>query len=125
MSGVVFSGTSLYVAEKNTWMYTSTPQKWFVDTLFNEAIKICIFHIFEVLILEDCAPVADSDQSSESQYMYRVEQRKHIFFKWLVLGNGGVDDVRRDPSDNSDNAVSEAIAHWNVEHRVFAIEQFI
>ena len=39
--------------------------------------------------------------------------------KWLVLGNGGVDDVGREPSDRSDNAVSVAMAHWNVERRVF------
>jgi len=47
-----------------------------------------------------------------------------MFFKWLVLGKGGVDEVGRDPSDNSDNAVSVAMAHWNVEHRVFAVERF-
>jgi len=47
-----------------------------------------------------------------------------MFFNWLVLGKGGVDDVGREPADSSDNAVSVAIAHWNVEHRVFAIEQF-
>jgi len=29
-----------------------------------------------------------------------------MFFKWLVLGKGG---------DSSDNAVSVATAHWNVE----------
>jgi len=53
-----------------------------------------------------------------------VEQRKRIFFKWLVLGKGGVDDVGREPADSSDNAVSVAMAQWNVEHRVFAAEQF-
>jgi len=47
-----------------------------------------------------------------------------MFFKWLVLGKGGVDDVGREPADSSDNAVSVAMAHWNVEHRVFAVEQF-
>ena len=47
-----------------------------------------------------------------------------MFFKWLVLGKGAVDDVGREPADNSDNAVSVAMAHWNVEHRVFAVEQF-
>ena len=36
----------------------------------------------------------------------------------------GVDDVGREPADRSDNAVSVAMAHWNVEHRVFAVEQF-
>jgi hypothetical protein len=51
--------------------------------------------------------------------IYRVEQRKRIFFKWLVLGKGGVDDVGREPADSSDNAVSVAMAHWNVAHRVF------
>jgi len=56
--------------------------------------------------------------------LYRVEHRKHMFFKWLVLGKGGVDDVGHEPADNSDNAVSVAMAHWNVEHRVFAVEQF-
>jgi hypothetical protein len=53
-----------------------------------------------------------------------VEQRKRVFFKWLVLGKGGVDDVGREPADSSDNAVSVAMAHWNVEQCVFAVEQF-
>jgi len=47
-----------------------------------------------------------------------------MFFKWLVLGKGGVDDVGREPTDSSNNAVSVALAHWNEEHRVFAVEQF-
>jgi len=47
-----------------------------------------------------------------------------MFFKWLVLGMGGVADVRREPADSSDNAVSVAMAHWNVQHRLFAVEQF-
>ena len=47
-----------------------------------------------------------------------------MFFRWLVLGKGGVDDVGSEPADSSDNAVSVAMAHWNVEHRVFAVEQF-
>jgi len=47
-----------------------------------------------------------------------------MFFKWLVLGKGGVDDVWREPADSSDNAVLVAMVHWNVEHRVFAVEQF-
>ena len=33
--------------------------------------------------------------------MYRVEQTKQMFFKWLVLGKGGVDDVGREPADSS------------------------
>jgi len=47
-----------------------------------------------------------------------------MFFKWLVLGKGGVDDVGLEPVDSSDNTVSVAMAHWNVEHRMFAVEQF-
>ena len=47
-----------------------------------------------------------------------------MFLKRLVLGKGGVDGVGREPADTSDNAVSVAMAHWNVEHRVFAIEKF-
>jgi hypothetical protein len=47
-----------------------------------------------------------------------------MFFKWLVLGKSGVDDVGREPADSCDNAVSVAMAHWNVEHRVFAVVQF-
>jgi len=35
-----------------------------------------------------------------------------MFFKWLVLGKGWVDDIGR-----------EAMAHWNVERRVIAVEQ--
>jgi hypothetical protein len=56
--------------------------------------------------------------------IYRVEQRKRIFFTWLVLGKGGVEDVGCESADSSDNAVSVAMAHWNVEHRVFTVEQF-
>jgi len=48
-----------------------------------------------------------------------------MFFKCLVLGKGGVDDVGREPADSSDNAVSEAMVHWNGERRVFAVEQFL
>jgi len=55
---------------------------------------------------------------------YRVEQRKRMFFRWLVLGKCGVDDVGREPADSSDNAVSVAMAHWNGERRVFAAQQF-
>jgi len=47
-----------------------------------------------------------------------------MFFKWLVLGNGRVDDVGREPADSSDNAVSVAMVHWNVQHCIFAAEQF-
>jgi len=46
-----------------------------------------------------------------------------MFFKWLVLCKGGVDDVGCEPADSSDNAVSVAMAHRNIEHRVFAFEQ--
>jgi len=44
-----------------------------------------------------------------------------MFFKWLVLDKGGVDEVGCESADSSDNAVSVAMAHWNVEHRVFAV----
>jgi hypothetical protein len=47
-----------------------------------------------------------------------------MLFKWLVLGKGGVDDVGHGPAGSSDNAVSVAMEHWNVENRVFAVEQF-
>jgi len=43
-----------------------------------------------------------------------------MFFEWLVLGKGG-----REPADSSDNAVSVAMAHWDVELRVFAVEQIV
>jgi hypothetical protein len=46
-----------------------------------------------------------------------------MFFIWLVLSKGGADDGRK-PVDNSNNAVSVAMAHWNVEHRVVVVEQF-
>ena len=35
-------------------------------------------------------------------FYYRVEQRKRMFFKWLVLGKGGVDDVGLEPADGSE-----------------------
>jgi len=47
-----------------------------------------------------------------------------MFFKWQLLGKVGADDVGRESADSSDNAVSVAIAHWNVQHSVFAVEQF-
>jgi hypothetical protein len=47
-----------------------------------------------------------------------------MFFKWLVLGKSGVDDVRCEPADSSDNAVSVAMALWNIEHRGFAGGKF-
>ena len=47
-----------------------------------------------------------------------------MFFEWLVLGKGGVDDVEREPADSLDTAVSVAMAHWNVQRRVFGVEQF-
>jgi hypothetical protein len=39
-----------------------------------------------------------------------------MFFKWLVLGKGVVDDVGHEPANSSDNAVSVAVA------RVFAVD---
>ena len=54
-----------------------------------------------------------------------AEETCVFFLKWLVLGKGGVDDVGGDPSDSLDSAVSVAMAHWNVEHRVFLVEQFL
>jgi hypothetical protein len=47
-----------------------------------------------------------------------------MFFKWLVLGKGRVDDAGCELADSSDNAVSVAMAHWNVKHHVFAVKQF-
>jgi hypothetical protein len=38
-----------------------------------------------------------------------------MFFKWLVLSKGGVDDVGCEPVDSSDNAVSVAMVHWNID----------
>ena len=46
-----------------------------------------------------------------------------MFFKLLVLGKVGVDDVGHEPADSSDSAVSVAMAHWDVEHRLFAFKQ--
>jgi len=47
-----------------------------------------------------------------------------MFFKRLVLSKDGVNAIGCELAGSSDNAVSVAIAHWNVEHRVFAIQQF-
>jgi len=47
-----------------------------------------------------------------------------MFFKWIVLGKVGADDVGRELADSSDNAVSVAMVHWNTEHHVFVVEQF-
>ena len=48
-----------------------------------------------------------------------------MFFKWLVLGKGGVDDVVRETAGSSDNAVSVPMARWNVQHRVFVVGQLL
>jgi len=48
-----------------------------------------------------------------------------MFFKWLVLRKVGIDVVGYEPADSADNAVSVAMAHWNVEHCVFVLEQFL
>jgi hypothetical protein len=61
---------------------------------------------------------------SQLKNYVKKKQRKRMFFKWLVLGKGGVDDVGREPADISQNAVSVAMAHWNTDHRVFTVEQF-
>jgi len=47
----------------------------------------------------------------DTEVLYRVEQRKHMFFKWLLLGKNGVDDVKLEAGDSSDIAVSVAMAH--------------
>ena len=75
---------------------------------------------------EDCTLLGCYTASSSIvlTLKYRVEQRKRMFFKWLVLGKGGLDDVGHELADSSDSAVSVAMAHWNIEHCVFAIEQF-
>jgi hypothetical protein len=52
-----------------------------------------------------------------------MQKRKRMFFKWLVLGKGKVEDGH-EPEDSSDNAVSGAMVHWNIEHRTFAVKQF-
>ena len=53
-----------------------------------------------------------------------MKQWKRVFFKWLVLAKGGVDDLWNEPADSTDNAISVSIERWNVEHRVSAVEQF-
>jgi hypothetical protein len=47
-----------------------------------------------------------------------------MFFKCVVLGKCGVDDGH-EPADSSDNAVSVAMAHCNVEHCASAVKQFL
>jgi hypothetical protein len=47
-----------------------------------------------------------------------------MFFKWLVLGKAGIDDLGREPADSIDNEISVAMARWNIELRVFAVEYF-
>jgi hypothetical protein len=46
-----------------------------------------------------------------------------MFFTWLVLGKGGVDDLGREPAYSTDNAISVAMMRWNVGQSVFAVEQ--
>jgi hypothetical protein len=37
-----------------------------------------------------------------------------MFLKWLVLSKGGVHDLGHEPADSTDNAISVAMARWNV-----------
>jgi hypothetical protein len=53
--------------------------------------------------------------------LYRMERRKRMFFKWLVLGKDGVDDLGHKPAYSTDDAISVAMTRWDVEHRVFAV----
>jgi len=46
------------------------------------------------------------------------------FFKWVVVGRVKVGDLPTPPENSSGGISSVAMQQWNVEHRVFAIEQF-
>jgi hypothetical protein len=46
-----------------------------------------------------------------------------MFLKWVVVRRVKVDDLPT-PPENSSNGISlVAMQQWNVEHRVFAVEQ--
>ena len=64
MSDVVFIGR----LQEYVYVYIY-PVKLLVESFFflNESLKQSVFHTLEVLILEDCPPVADSHHSSKSQ----------------------------------------------------------
>jgi hypothetical protein len=47
-----------------------------------------------------------------------------MFFKWLELGKGVVDDLGHEPAYSTDNTIPVVMARLNVDHRVFAVEQF-
>jgi len=84
--------------------------------VFCFVVLFCVLFVCKCVLY--CTVLLPPGVSPTAGNKYRVEQRKHVFFKWLVLGKGGVDDVGREPADSSDNAVSVAMAHWNVQHRV-------
>jgi len=47
-----------------------------------------------------------------------------MFLKWVVVGRVKVGDFPTLPENSSDGISSVAMQQWNVEHRVFAVEQF-
>ena len=67
------------------------------------------------------------------QSLYSQAKGPPVSFTWGVCVQAGAEEThvfqmastRREPADSSDNAVSVAMEHWNVEHRVFAIDQFL
>jgi hypothetical protein len=57
--------------------------------------------------------------------IYRVRQRKRMVFDWLILDKEKDRDFRLLLVDSLDCAVSEAMAPWTLENRVFVFETHI
>ena len=47
-----------------------------------------------------------------------------MFLKWVVVGRVKVGDLPTPPENSTEGSVSVAMQQWNVEQRVFAVEQF-
>jgi hypothetical protein len=53
-----------------------------------------------------------------------MAQKEHMFLKWVVVWRVKVSDLPTQPENSTEGSVLVAMQQWNVEHRVFAIEQF-
>ena len=47
-----------------------------------------------------------------------------MFLKWVVVGRVKVGDLPTLPENSTEGSVSVAMQQWNVEQRVFGVEQF-
>ena len=59
------------------------------------------------------------------KYLYiKGGTKERMFLKWVVVGRVKVGDLPTPPENSTEGSVSVAMQQWNVEQRVFAVEQF-